>query len=144
MTRQIPKAALLTAAAILAAAGAWATATAQDKAFVGATDASRKQCFILDRVEGYVPIKLKNGIDGMNLRDGKNFYQMIFTSPCPSLTDALKISITSKNASRYICSPSDADVVSYSQLTRPEHCDVSGLRKIEPDELASMPKSERP
>ncbi len=143
MITKISRKAGLTAAAI-ALMGFTVSATAQDNsAFVRNTDASGKACFRVDRVDGFASVKFSEGWDGVNLRVRNDIYQMKFASPCPTIRDATRIAIDSREP-QYVCNGADADIVTYSNIQAPQRCRVSGLRKVEPAEVASLPAKERP
>lgn len=135
----------LAAAAIGGAAAALAvSASAQDdERFVRNTDASGKACFRVDRVEGFAPVRFGEGIDGVNLRVRNDVYQMKFATPCPEIREATRVAVDSRQPV-YVCTGADADIVAYSTIAPAQRCKVSGLRKVEPSEVASLPAAEKP
>lgn len=145
MQRSFKKAALsLVAVAACGASLAISANAAPQSKEVGAVETSTRACFRPDRIDGYAPVRVENGVDAVNLRSGNDVFQLKFIGPCPSVRDAIRIAVENRGISRFICSPSDADVISYSRISGPEHCAVSAVRKFEPAEIAAMPAAEKP
>ena len=143
MTNKFSRKAGLTAVAI-ALLGFTVSAAAQDNsAFVRNTDASGRTCFRADRVEGFAATRFSDDHDGVNLRVRNEVYQMKFATPCPTIRDATRIALDSREPV-YVCNGADADIVTYSGIQSPQRCRVIGLRKIEPAEVASLPANEKP
>lgn len=143
MMNKFSRKAGLTAAAIALMGFTVSAAAQDDSGFVRNTDASGKACFRVDRVEGFASVKFSEGWDGVNLRVRKDVYQMKFATPCPTIRDATRIALDSREPS-YVCNGADADIITYSGIQSPQRCRVIGLRKIEAAEVASLPANEKP
>jgi len=132
------------AAATLAALSLGLSAAAQDDSkFDTAGSTSGRMCFRIDDVDGFAPVRFDQGVDGVNIRVRRDVYQMKFVGPCIAIRDATRIAVESRQGA-YVCSGVDTEVLAVSRLTGAERCLVSGLRKVEPDEVASLPSKERP
>lgn len=107
---------------------------------VGATSASTRACFLARQVEGFAA----RGEKGVNLRVHRDVYQMDFFGPCIEIQDSDQISLRSRGGGDFICNGPDADLVTYSKIGNPRRCTVNNLRKLTPDEVAALPKSEKP
>ena len=143
MINNLSRKAGLTAAAIALLGFSVSAAAQDDSRFVRNTDASGRTCFRVDRVDGFAAVKFDEGFEGVNLRVRRDVYQLKFATPCPTIRDATRIALDSREPA-YICNGADADIVTYSSIQSPQRCKVIGLRKIEPAEVASLPAKERP
>jgi hypothetical protein len=120
-----------------------AAAAQDDSKFIGRTDAQARVCFRGTDVDGFAAMKFENGQDGVNLRVKRDVYQMKFVGACPEIRESTKIAIESIQGP-FICSGADADIIAVSRVTGPQRCRVSGMRKVEAAELASLPAKEKP
>ena len=130
---------------LLTTFGLGLSAAAQDDdKFIGRTDAQARVCFRPDQVVGFAATKFENGQEGINLRVRRDVYQMKFAGACPEIRDATQVGVESHQAGGYVCSGADADIIAISKSMGTQRCRVSGMRKIEGDELAALPSKERP
>lgn len=142
ITRKVFRSGL--AVGLLAASGIGLAAAAQDDSkFIGRTDAQARVCFRGEQVDGFAAMKFENGQEGVNLRVRRDVYQMKFMGACPEIRESTKIAIESIQGP-YICSGADADIIAVSRITGPQRCRVSGMRKVEAAEIASLPAKEKP
>ncbi len=137
----IKKTVVMAGALALAAAGLSAAAAPQQ--FVSNADADSRACFRTSDVVGFAATKI-SGRDGVNLRVRKDVYQLEFAGPCPEIRESTRVAVEGRTPSM-VCSGADADIVAFSQVTsKAARCKVSGIRKIEPSELSSLPRNEQP
>jgi hypothetical protein len=81
----------------------------------------------------------------VNLRVGVNrYYQLKLFSPCTDLDFAQGIGMRSRGSS-WICAGTNNDVEIFTRSAAGrQRCMVSEVSRITPDELAAMPKKDRP
>ena len=80
----------------------------------------------------------------VNIRVGvRDVYRLDLFGVCPDLGGQNKIAIKS-NGSSFICSPLDASIVVRGAFGRLERCEVRGMRKLTPGEVAALPSRDRP
>lgn len=135
--------AVLTGAALAAAAIGLSAAAQDDAKFDDAAKDPGRQCFRVDRVDGFAAVRFDPASDGVNIRVRREVYQLKFANPCIAIRDATRIALESRQGA-YICSGVDSEVVAVSRSTGAERCLVSAMRKVEPAEVASLPSNERP
>jgi hypothetical protein len=131
------KARLFRIAAALAAASAIATgAVAQPNP----QQQQGQECFLRSNINGF------NAPDDHTLyvRVGVNeIWRLDLMSGCPDLTFRQSFGLESTPANPWICSPLDATVV-FHETGIPERCPVTAMHKLTPDEVAALPKKNRP
>ncbi|MBR7618370.1 hypothetical protein JKL49_03125 [Phenylobacterium sp. 20VBR1] len=127
-----PHALLLATAALIAlAAGPAGAAPAAKPA---------KACFSARNVSNYAVVDDRT----LNIRvGGRDVYQLDLMGVCPDLPSQNRIAIKSRGAS-FICSPLDATIIAGGPFGRTERCEVRGLRKLTPEEIAALPSRDRP
>lgn len=134
----------LLAGAVLALATVGLSAAAQDDGrFDAAAKDPGRQCFRVDRVDGFAPVRFDQGVDGVNIRVRRDVYQLKFVGPCIAMRDTTRIALESRQGA-YICSGVDSEVVAVSKTTGAERCLVADMRKVEASEVAALPSNERP
>ena len=124
------------AAASLLAALAFA-GTAQAASSHAASD--NKSCFYARNVDGW----RASGDQTVYLRVGvRDVYKLDLMTRCTDIDWNEKIGIRSRG-SNWICSGLDAEIISPSRIG-PQRCPVQTLRKLTPQEVAALPKKDRP
>ena len=131
----------LCGAAVLATGLGSAAAPDDQDGWVDNNSTATRACFQARRLDGFAA-----GEPNMvNLRAGKDVYQARFQSLCWTLEDATRISVQSRNgATDFICSGADAELVTYSPLSPPQHCVIKELRKLSLADVAALPGDQRP
>jgi hypothetical protein len=129
---------------ILAAAALAVAAPAKPAAAADTT----KTCFRVRDVDGISvssPIGPKT-LDGVYLRlDNHDVYQLSLNTICPELQNSINLGIESRDVTGTICQGIDARVIARdtaSGLRR--ECWGNELHKLNPAEVAAIPKRERP
>ena len=121
---------LATAALMVLAAGQAAAATAK----------SPKTCFSARNVSNYAVVNDRT----LNIRVGvRDVYQLDLMGICPDIDSRNKIAIASRGSS-FICSPLDATILAQGPFGRQQRCEVRGMRKLTPEEVALLPSREKP
>jgi hypothetical protein len=128
-----PEAALVGAALLVAVAlGSAAPAAAADK--------SRDACFARREIDGFSAPDDHT----VYVRVGANrIYRLDLMIKCTNLTFRQGIGLESQPANAFICSPLEATVV-YHDTGILERCPVKAIHKLTPDEIAALPKKDRP
>lgn len=134
------KAAAATTLAALAVIGGSAVA---DEEFVNNASANAGACFMVRDVDGYSPTKIGDR-DGVNLKVGRDVYQMEFSGACPGAGESMQIRLQSTLPTGYVCSGADAHLTTFSVVAPAAQCQVSGLRKLTEAQVAALPSSQRP
>ena len=99
-----------------------------------------KACFSARNVSNFAVV------DGgtLNVRVGlRDVYQLDLLGVCPAIESQNKIAIKSRGSS-FICSPLDATILALGPFGRQQRCEVRGMRKLTPEEVALLPSRERP
>lgn len=136
-----PKMKILTACAIsagvlLSAASATTVAGAASPA---SSAKAPRQCFWPSNVNGFTAVDNRT----VNVAVGvKDVYQLELFSPCPDVKWTETIGIESRGSST-ICSGLDATLIAPSSIG-PQRCAVRNIRKLTPEEVASLPTKQRP
>jgi len=142
MSPAFRKIATMSACGALALTAGLGAAAAQDSDWVDNPSTSTKACFQVKRIDGFAVA----GRNLINISAGSNdVYQMRFITECWTLDQAKTISVQPRNGvTNFICTGSDAEVVTQAPGLRPQHCVANGLRKLSPAEIASLPPGQRP
>lgn len=99
----------------------------------------KSQCFWTRQVNSFA----SNDDRIVNVRVGvKDVYQMEMFGHCNDVNWNDKIALVSRGSS-YICTGMDAEIISPSPIG-PQHCPVSKIRKLTPEEVKALPKHARP
>lgn len=99
-----------------------------------------KTCFSARNVSNFAVVDDRT----VNIRVGvRDVYQLNLLTTCPDIGWQNEIAIKSRSSS-FVCSPLDATLIAEGPFGRPQRCEVSGLRKLTPDEIAALPSRERP
>ncbi|WP_340646099.1 DUF6491 family protein [Phenylobacterium sp.] len=109
----------------------------------GATAAAAKSprtCFPARNVSNYAVVNETT----LNIRVGvRDVYQLNLMGICPDIGSQNRIAIKSRGSS-LVCSPLDATIVAEGPFGRLQRCEVRGMRKLTPEEIALLPSREKP
>jgi len=99
-----------------------------------------EQCFFARDVNGFSApndhtVYIRVGVSKV--------YRLDLMNDCVNLTYRQSIGLESIPAESWICSPLDATVI-YRDTGFPERCPVTAIHQLSPDELAKLPKRDRP
>lgn len=133
MTKALIGALLGTALLVTGAAGV-VQAAPKAKA-VGKTE-----CFFNRQVRNYTT---SNDDKTLYVRAGRDTYRMETFGRCLDLDNALTIGLDSHPSSS-ICSAQDVTVIVHSNGMGVQRCPVRELVKLTPDQVAALPKGDRP
>ncbi len=100
----------------------------------------QNQCFLTANIAGFnAPDKRT-----VYVRVGVNqIYRLDLMTDCLSLPFRLSIGLQTTPGQPWVCSPLDATVL-YNTGGIQQRCPVSAIHKLTPDEVASLPKKDRP
>ena len=103
--------------------------------------ASRNQeCFVRRNINGFSAPNDRT----VFLRVGvKDIWRLDLFTTCPGLAFRNSFGLEDRPSSAWICSPLEATVV-YREAGIRQRCPVSAMRKLTADEVAAMPKRDRP
>jgi hypothetical protein len=126
------KAMTLSAAAVIALSGL--SASAQERV---APQSKGRACFAINDIASWEDARGGR----MNIRTARGeYYQATLLGPCVNLDLSQKMVIIPRNGfSRRICEGDDATI-----KVRGETCRADQFRKLTPDEVAALPKTDRP
>ncbi len=134
--RRIP-ALLATASAVLALSGLTAQAPAAPQAKPKPSNA----CFYGSQTDGFsaandTTVYVRSGI--------RDIYELKLFAPCIDIDWAQRIALRS-HGSDWICEGTNVDyeVISPSPIGR-QRCEVTSVRKLTPEQVAALPKRDRP
>ncbi|WGM37164.1 DUF6491 family protein [Caulobacter sp. NIBR1757] len=105
-----------------------------------AVSSARTDCFFNRQVQSYTAA---NDDKTLYVRAGKNTYRLETFSRCLDLSSALNIGLDSHPSSS-ICSALDVTIVVPSSSMGPQRCAVRTLVKLTPEQIAALPKGDRP
>ena len=118
----------LIAAAALAACSSTKTAST-----------SLKQCFNVNSISNYAAVDRKT----VNLRVGvSDYYQVTMLGVCPDINWAQKVAFQA-TAGTQVCDGLDL-TVHVPGPTGPQECAADTIRKLTDDEVAALPKRQKP
>lgn len=118
------------AAVLLLAAGA---AQAAD------TTKSSRACFLTRNVNSWSAADDKTVYVRVGVKD---IYRLDLLGPCPDIDWNWSIALESHGSS-WICSPLDATIIARSPIG-PQRCPVRQVSKLTPQEVAALPKKQKP
>jgi hypothetical protein len=101
--------------------------------------AGDKSCFFSRNISGWRAADDQTVYLRVGVRD---VYKLDLMTRCPDIDWNEKIGIKSRGSS-WICSGLDAEIISPSTIG-PQRCPVQTLRKLTPQEVAALPKKDRP
>lgn len=126
---------LITFALVL---GAGSASWAADAAPMSARPSQPQACFHSRNVNSFAPV----GDRKVNLRVGvHDYYQITLLGRCSDLDWTHGIGLEHRG-SNWICSGQDVTVIVPGRLG--DRCPGTDLRKLTPEEVAALPKKERP
>jgi hypothetical protein len=125
---------MLLAAASLAATSLAAAAQAAEPAAK-----TPRSCFFTSQISSFNPVDDRT----INIRVGvRDVYQLALIAPCPDVKWHESLAIQSRGSSS-ICSGLDAEVITRSPIG-PQRCPVQTVRKLSPEEVAALPRRQKP
>lgn len=126
---------LLLASALASGTAAFAAEPAAKPAAKPAANA----CFRAQDVNGWTAVDDKT----VNVRVGvKDIYQLTLFSPSTDIDWSQHIGLESRGGS-WICSSMDATIIVPGAIG-PQRTPVTAIRKLSPDEVAALPRNEKP
>ncbi|MDB5431956.1 MAG: hypothetical protein JWP35_3072 [Caulobacter sp.] len=132
--RRIILSALLIGAALAPAAVLSNPATAAD------TPKAKRACFYSEDLRNWKEVDPHT----VNIEVGnKKVFQLTLLGSCPDLSSALSIGVKTRMGQEFICDGLDIDLITPSP-TGPRQCPVTGMRELSPEEVAALPKDQRP
>ena len=140
MTKTLTAALLGSALLITAAAGVVQAQTPQGEAAKKAVSSARTDCFFTREVRNYTTA---DDDKTLYVRAGKDTYRMETFGRCLDLSSALNVGLDSHPSSS-ICSALDVTIVVPSSSMGPQRCAVRTLVKLTPEDVAALPKGDRP
>jgi hypothetical protein len=102
--------------------------------------ASADQCFLSRDVNGFSAPDNHSVYVRVGVSD---IYRLSLMGDCGDLTFRQSIGLEGAPGGAWICSPLDATVI-YRSTGIPERCPVSTIHKLTPEEIAALPKKDRP
>lgn len=101
---------------------------------------ARVDCFFNRQVRNYTTA---NDDKTVYIRAGSNSYRLETFGRCLDLSNALQIGFDSHPSSS-ICSAQDVTLIVQSNGMGPQRCAVRTLEKLTPEQVAALPKGDRP
>lgn len=133
MTRNILIALSVTALAGVGGLGAAGASPAS-------TDKPARACFFADQINGW----RQAGDSAVLVNVGaKDVYRLDLFGPCRDLDTNFTIGVETRGGGNSICQGLDATVIAHSP-TGPMRCPVTKVTKLTPEEIAALPKKDRP
>jgi len=117
-------------------AGAATAASAADKP----AKPDRNQCFWTRNIEGFSAPDEHTVYVRASSRD---IYKFDMMGPCLDVDWNQRIALVSRSGSS-ICTGMDAEIVSHATGLGPQRCPVSHMHKLTPEEIAALPRKDRP
>jgi hypothetical protein len=135
MNRTLIGALVGTALLVTGAAGVVQAAPKPAKAVSGKTD-----CFFNQQVRNFTAA---NDDRTLYIKAGRDTYKMETFGRCLDLSHSLNVGLDSYPTSS-ICSAQDVTIVVHSTSMGPQRCAVRNLVKLTPEQVAALPKGDRP
>ena len=105
-----------------------------------ANDAAKQQCFYARNISNFTA----NDNRVVYLRVGvRDIYRLDLMTACPELGFRQTIEVSRANGSSNICSGVDL-TIGFRQSGARRVCPVREMRRLSPDEVAALPKRDRP
>ncbi len=124
--------------ALLAAAGADVAAHAQPQT-PAKPEQTRRSCFRSADVTNWVDVDRTT----LNLQvNNREIYQLKLFAPCGDIDFSQRIGLKSRG-SDFICDGLDVEVIAPTP-TGPETCPATSLRRLTPEEVAALPRRQKP
>lgn len=109
-------------------------------AAAAAPSATHNQCFVRRNVNGFSAPDDRTVYIRVGVSD---VWRLDLMTDCTGLSFRNAFGLEARPASAWICSPLDATVI-VRQTGISQRCPVSALHKLTPDEIAALPKRDRP
>ena len=135
MNKTVIGALLGTAMLVTGAAGGVQAAPKAHKAVSGKTD-----CFFNRQVNNFTA---SNDDKTLYVKAGRDTYRMETFGRCLDLSNSLNIGLDSHPSSS-ICSAQDVTIIVHSNGMGVQRCAVRTLVKLTPEQVAALPKGDRP
>lgn len=136
----MPKSIIRLAARLVASATTLAIVALSAAAVNAQPPASHNQCFYVRNINGFNAPNDRT----LYIRVGVNeVYRLDLMVDCTGMSFRQGLGIRSTPGDPWICSPIQAEIV-YREHGIPSRCPVSAIHKLTPDELAALPKRDRP
>jgi hypothetical protein len=105
-----------------------------------AQPAGQSQCFLVRNINSFnapndSTVYLRVGV--------KDFYRLELMHSCVGITFGNNLALESSPGRSWICSPLEATVIN-RKIGMNQRCPVSAIHKLTPDEVAALPKRNRP
>jgi hypothetical protein len=99
-------------------------------------------CFWARNADSFAPVDDTT----VNLRTGvRQVYQLKLFAPCTDLDFSESIALRSRGASDFVCEGRANDLELFTRSAAgPSRCLVTSVRKLSGDEIAALPKRQRP
>ena len=101
---------------------------------------SHNACFLRSNVEGFSAPNDRTVYLQTSARDT---YRLDLMTECTGLSFRQSLGLEARPGSPWICSPIEATVV-FRDAGVNERCPVTAIHKLTPDEIAALPKHDRP
>ncbi len=106
----------------------------------GSAAKSHDTCFVRRDINGFSAPNDRTVYIRVGIRD---IYRLDLMNDCAGLTFRQSFGLEDQPATPWICSPLDATVV-YRESGIPERCPVTAIHKLTPQDIAALPKRDRP
>jgi hypothetical protein len=105
-----------------------------------AKDGQTRSCFRNQDVSDWTDVDHQTINIRVNVND---YYQLKLLSPCGNIDFSQRIGIRTTGGSDYICSGLDAEIIAPTTIG-PQTCPVTSIRKLTPEDVAALPKGQKP
>ena len=101
-----------------------------------------RTCFLPRQIDSFAA----QGIDRVNVRHNQDYYRLTLAENCPEIQESDAIRVRSRTGSSFVCAgeAASAEVVAMSKVTGPRRCLVRDVQKLDPTEVASLSRQEKP
>ncbi len=101
---------------------------------------SNDQCFVRRNINGFSAPNDRTVYIRVGVSD---VWRLDLMTECTGLSFRNAFALEARPATAWICSPLDATVI-VRQTGMSQRCPVSAMHKLTPDEIAALPKRDRP
>jgi hypothetical protein len=109
-------------------------------AAAAAPPATHNQCFVRRNINGFSAPNDRTVYIRVGVSD---VWRLDLMTDCTGLSFRNAFGLEARPARAWICSPLDATVI-VRQTGISQRCPVSAMRKLTPDEIAALPRRDRP
>jgi hypothetical protein len=108
---------------------------------VGAqAEPTRSTCFVTRNISSFSAPNDRTVYVRVGVRD---FYRLDLMGDCTGISFRNRLALKSAPGSSWICSPLDVTVIN-TQMGSNQRCPVTAITRLTPDEVAALPKRDRP